>query len=260
MRAFILIALAATSLAATSLAAADDTLFEQVLVPFDTQTITGVNTIWTAELRVRNDGDQPINLFPEKCFFLGREFPCFQRADVPARTTILLDQIKPDYATPAAIFLYVPKARAADVSFNLRVAAAGDPIGTEIPVVRERNYRTGRTTLLNIPLGAGSRPSLRIYSPILLSHVFRVRIYRDPGDVLILERSFELIVPTDPPIPAVVPIMVDASSALADASLQNPGRVRVTIEQSFPQSALPYWPLATITDNATQRIIAITPQ
>ncbi len=254
MRTFLLAVLIATPLAA------GDASFEQVLVPFDTQIVPGVKTIWTAELHVRNDGDQPVNLFPETCLFLGRPYPCFERIEVPARTTILLDVIKPDYATPTGVMLYVPKTRIDDVAFSLRVRAVSSAIGTEIPVVRERNYRTGRTTLLNVPLGAGSRAALRLYTPnVLPVQQFRIRVVRELDDVEILSRVVNGFLPTDPPVPAVVPAMFDGSSVLSDAALQNPGAVRVVIEAIFPEGTR-YWPLITITDNATQQVTAITPQ
>ncbi len=243
-----------------STALADDFPFEQVLVPFDTMRVAGVGTIWSAELRVRNDGDQAVNLFPETCFGLGGPFPCDRRIDVPAHTTKLIDLLDDRiFTTPAGVMLYVPKGRGADISFNLRVGALGDPVGVEIPVVREGNYRRGPTTLLHVPLGAaGVRPTMRIYTPVPFNREIAVRVYREADDVLIYQRTFQFQFPTDPVGPAALPSLFDVSVALADAGLQKPGFARVVIESDPP--SMPYWPLLTITDNATQRVMSITPQ
>ncbi|MEK6375927.1 MAG: hypothetical protein AABO58_24890 [Acidobacteriota bacterium] len=249
MRAFVLLALI------TSTAIAAD--FEQVLVPFDTMTVPGVGTVWSAELHVRNDGDTPVNLFPDKCVYIGLVFPCAVLIDVPARATVLLDLFDDRFANvPNGLFVYVPTTRIDDVSFSLRIRASSSPIGTEIPVVRLRNYRTGRTTLLDVPLGTDSRAALRVYSADPQMHTFIVRVFREPGGELILQESFFFSHPTDPTYPTAGPLMFDVSSALSNASLQKPGRVRVTIEAPDQR----YWPLLTMTDNAMHHVTAITPQ
>jgi len=76
MRALVLMFL----LASTALDA-ENVTYEQVLVPFDTMTVPGVGTVWSAELRARNDGDTPVNLFPETCSWIGWQRParaCFR--------------------------------------------------------------------------------------------------------------------------------------------------------------------------------------
>lgn len=248
--------LALIFLLASSALAADNVTYEQVLVPFDTLTAPGVGTVWSAELRARNDGDTPVNLFPETCHWLGFGYPCTLRIDVPAHTTVLLDVLDDRYASvPYGVFVYVPMTRIDDVSFSLRIRASSSRIGTEIPVVHSRDYRTGRTTLLDVPLGDDSRAALRLYFPDFRPYGATIRVYREPAGELILQQSFFSGVPTDPPSPMGAPLMLDVSSTLSDASLQKPGRVRVTIE-----APVRYWPLLTVTDNATQQVTAITPQ
>jgi hypothetical protein len=255
-------ALALIFLLASTALAADNVIYEQVLIPFDTLTVPGVGTVWSAELHVRNDGNTPVNLFPETCLSFGTPFPCDLRIDVPAQTTVLLDVFDDRFTrTPFGLFVYVPTTRLDDVSFSLLVRASSGSIGTAIPVVRRSAYRSGRTTLLNVPLGSGTRASLRIYcSDVNFGHAFNVRVYREPGNDLMLQQSVFFGGPTDAPVPPIVPLMFDVSSLLSDASLQKPGRVRVTIEPTFPLSSSGYWPLLTVTDNATQQVTAFTPQ
>jgi hypothetical protein len=85
-----------------------------------------------------------------------------------------------------------------------------------------------------------------------------VRVYREADDALIYQRTFQFFVPTDPIGPLALPSLLDVSVALADAGLQKPGFGRVVIDS--PSPSMPYWPLLTITDNATQRVMTITPQ
>lgn len=245
-----------TLFASTALGA-NGPVYERVVAPFDTMRIAGAGTVWTAELRARNDGDQPVNLFPEACFFIGIPMTCATRIDVPAHTTRLIDLA--DYPFPIGVLFYVPQVVSTNISFNLRVAALGDPVGVEIPVIRERNFRQGTTTLIDVPLGdPGIRASLRVYQPDTLPSRFTVRVFRESDDALIYQRSFSFGLPFDYIEPNPFPALNDMSAALAEAGLQKPGRARVTIEADTRTQ--PYWPLLTITDNATQRIMTITPQ
>lgn len=61
---------------------------------------------------------------------------------------------------------FARRSHAANLQFNLRVADARrvDPaFGTEVPIVREADYRSGPVHLLNIPVQTGYRHTLRIY-------------------------------------------------------------------------------------------------
>jgi len=238
--------------------------FEQVLVPFDTATIPGqFGTRWSAELWVRNDAERPVNLFPERCSFIGLEGPCPKRIDVPGNTTTLLDVLAFTYGDRApGVLLYIPQDRIGDIYFNLRIRDLSKQLesaGTEVPIVREAELRTGRTTLLNVPLKAGSRANLRVYSPDLFGARFVVRVYRQSTDELLVDRAFSEGFPTDPPFPPLVPATFDFSAALHDAGFAGGGGVRVVIEPIRPGGTR-FWPLLGITDNVTQEVTFITPQ
>ncbi|HUP48096.1 MAG TPA: hypothetical protein VNA04_04825, partial [Thermoanaerobaculia bacterium] len=230
------------------------TQYEQVLVPFDSATLATGGARWFAELWVRNDGPEPVNLFPEKCFFIGLEGPCNRRIDVPAGTTRLID-VQPDSLTDPGVYLYVPSTRSADVHFSLRVRDLNqglEQIGTEVPVARGSDVRSGRRTLLNVPLQPHGRVMLRLYTaPQNLGSSFMVRVYAEPSGDLLTQRTFILIGPTDPPVPASAPRTIDASSIFQGWVVD---RVRVTIEGTSP-----YWPLLTITNVRNNQITTVTP-
>lgn len=237
--------------------------FEQVLVPFDTATIPGqFGTRWSAELWVRNDAEQPVNLFPERCSFIGREGPCRRRIDVPGNTTALLDVMEMTSDRWPGVLLYIPQDRIGDVYFNLRIRDLSKQLesaGTEVPIVREAELRTGRTALLNVTLEAGFRANLRVYSPDLFGAQFVVRVYRQSTDELLVDRAFSEMLPTDAPFPPLVPATFDLSAALDEAALAGGDRVRVSIERTWPAGAR-FWPLLGITNNLTQEVRFVTPQ
>lgn len=237
---------------ATSAFAAPD----RILVPFD----SGTYGSWSAEVWVRNDADHALNLYPEQCFFIGLPVPCNFRIDVPAKTTMLLDTRPADRIDDPGLFLYVPEGETGNVSVNLRIRALPDGPETEIPTVHFANMRTGRAELLNVPLRAGTRPTLRVYAQYAVQSVFLVRVYRigsGAPDELLSERSFVQSLPTDG---SPGPFLFDFSSALTDAAALGATKVRVSIEPTFPQGEFRYWPLVTVTDGATRHVTAVTAQ
>ena len=247
---------------AVSAVAQSQPQYEQVLAPFDTMQFGGLaGSQWRAELWVRNDSDQAVNLFPETCYWIGGPEVCQTRIDVSARSTVIADVAHTSADRPG-VFLYVPSGRVSDVSFNLRIrdlTHAADSYGTEIPVVRVTDFPRRRATLLNVPMQFGTRIHLRVYMPDLISSQFVVRIYADPGDILLRERTFSLLPqPTDPPSPLLFAPVIDLSAAFGGLIAD---RVRVVIErESGATGADSFWPMLTITNNRSNHVTVVTPR
>lgn len=234
--------------------------FEQVLVPFDTAIFPGQAAVWSAELRVRNGSDVAVNLFPEQCFSIGMPFPCDRRIDIPPRSSVVLDVLPRTTPEHPGVFLYVPTDRKEDVQFDLRVrdlSREADSVGASVPVVRSPNYRKGRTTLINVPLQSDVRATLRVYIPDLQFATFRVTVYDEATGELLVDHRYSQAFPTDPPIPPVTPWTFDFSDALAAAEASGAQAVAVSIERLQPD--LSYWPMISITSNATNRVIILAP-
>ena len=247
---------------AVSAVAQSQPQYEQVLAPFDTMQFGGLlGTQWRAELWVRNDGNQAVNLFPETCYWLGRPETCLTRIDIPARSTVLAD-VAATTADQPGVFLYVPSERVKDVSFHLRIrelTRASESFGTSIPVVPVSDFPRDRATLLNVPMQFGNRIHLRVYTPDAASSRFIVRIYADPGDVLLKERTFVHALPTDPPAPLHWAPMIDVSAAFGGLIAD---RVRVVIERE-PLTVGPtnsFWPMLTITNGRSNHVTVVTPR
>lgn len=253
--------LLAVMIAMTATAQVDST-YEQVLIPFDTTTIPGASgALWSAELRVRNGGQTPVNLFPERCFFIGREFPCERRIDIAAQAVVLIDAVPYTAPDQPGVLLYVPTNREADIQFDLRVrdlSKGADPVGTPVPVVRSRNYRRGQTVLINVPLGPEVRSSFRVYTPDLSGAVFRVKVLDEANGDLVVAREYSRVFPTDPPYPAWLPATFDFSEVLRFAAAAGARGVSVVVERTFPPDQ-PYWPMISITNNSTHKVVVLTP-
>ena len=235
-----------------SLAFAQQPQYEQILVPFDSVTLQTGGARWHADFWVRNDTTQQVNLFPERCFFIGLEAPCTTKILVPAQQTVRLD-LQQQFS---GVFVYVRSDLRDHIHFSLRirdVEQGTEQIGTEIPVVRQSEMKTTKATIINVPLLPNGKVDLRIYtdSP---GASFRVRLLAEPSGHLLAERVYQFGGPTDPPIPTVVPVVVDASSVfrpwIAD-------QVRVEIENGL---ASRFWPLLTVTNQRNNQITVVSPQ
>lgn len=230
------------------------TQYERILVPFDTMTLRSASGTWRAELWVRNNGATPVNLLPEECFLIGMPVVCERRIDVPAQHSLRLDLGMDDPNRPGA-FLFVPVDRLGDVAVNLRVRdtdRGADAIGTEIPVIRSRDMKTGVATMLNVPLETNGRTHLRIYTNEVPVASFIVRVYGEPNGPLLAQGIYRFIGPTD--APGYWPAVVDASAVFRSLIAD---RTRVTVESENPQ--LPFWPLLTITNRRNNQVTVVSP-
>ena len=148
-------------------------------------------------------------------------------------------------------FISVPEEDVAALSMNLRVhdvSRSALNFGTEIPIVRERDFILNHITLVGVPTDPRFRNTLRVYSP------FPTPLFVTVGD--------------RPP----VEIHLNGSGDLFDPAYAmftdfpvNAGTVRVTVEvDPSIVTLLPIevqmWAFITVTNNDTQAITTITPQ
>lgn len=155
-------------------------------------------------------------------------------------------------------FVYAAPDQASSLEFNLRVrdvTREGLNFGTEIPVVRAREFRSSRVTLIGVPADSRFRNTLRVYATGLTDLIVtfsngtqRVERYvtmqhsRDPfdpayatiGDFPVFAGQAEFVTITIDPVPAAL------------------------IDPPPPRS--PIWAFVTVTNNETQAITTITPQ
>ena len=150
------------------------------------------------------------------------------------------------------------------LSFQLRaldVSRLETNAGTEVPVVRQEQFRTATTSLLNVPVEPNFRLTLRIYETKLPRADFRVRVYDQlsnfplGNNVISVAYRFNAgdLEMFEPPHAQLGDI-----TSLVLPIVNLPPRLRVQIEPLTPGSE--FWGFVSITNNDTQHLTLVTPQ
>ena len=221
--------------------------FDRVLLPvFIPITPGAFSSQFVSRFTMLNKSDSPLSVY-------GVAFPCF--IECPAPETMATTLNKDDAVTNLrqtghpGTFLFVPKGRGDDFTGTLRVqdmSRQSETWGTEIPIVRDRDFTTGTTNLLDVPLHEGFRETLRVYAAT--DGLVRARVYETADSPGLLS---EQIIPLRAPQGIHDP-------GYGELGLYIAGNVgRIEIEPLTP--GLRYWAFVSITNNATQSITTITP-
>jgi hypothetical protein len=155
-------------------------------------------------------------------------------------------------------FLYVAPDQAGPLEFNLRVrdvTREGLNFGTEIPVVREREFRSSRVTLIGVPTDSRFRNTLRVYATALTDLIvtFSNGTQRVERSVT-MQHSRE---PFDPEYATIGDFPVFAGQAeLVTITIDSVG----SAVSNPPAPPSPIWAFVTVTNNETQAITTIAPQ
>jgi hypothetical protein len=242
----------------TTSASAQTTDFETVLLPITlAQPVPGAyGSLWATDLRVYADaGDVVFRQFVPIC--LG----CLPFVTVSAGTTrtVPVGRIA---TQPLGTFVLVSRATVDHAVFNLRVmdlSRQEQTWGTEIPAVRERDFRTGMVTLINIPTDPRFRQALRVYNlnrdyTVPLAH-FKVQIF-DTESALLAEQDYTEY--RDQEGPERIPGWVQITDLVAEfPQIQSAERVRVLVTAAEFGTKL--WAFVSVTNNETQHVTTITP-
>ncbi len=208
---------------------------------------------------------------PAPCAFA----PCFPSFTVPTNLTFF-PRIEAGKTTQGAVLL-VERQFASRVAVDLRVqdvSRQAQTWGTEIPAVREGRFLTAAFDLLDVPLAAGFRQTLRIYDVDALPGATAVvRSYKidstavypnrqtnpQPApDTLLAEKVIVLQTEQRPESPAFDFGYAEIASVAAIPELQGADRIRIEIIPAAENRRL--WALVSVTNNETQHVTVITPQ
>lgn len=232
---------------------------ERLLLPV----LGGTGARFIAQLTIFNAGSQDVQYYPAGCF-AGSD--CFYEPALLQRDAVRkIGGIRPDQETQ---FFYVSAGAQLETALTARdwQNRLTTP-GADIPVVRQKDLRTGRLSLVGVPHSVratfDARATLRIYAPDALTPAaFTVRVLPESGSglpvtpvaVVQVTTSVRIDDPNGVPLtPGIV--RVDAFERfLPDWGL---GDVRVEIEAADP--VLPFWAMITITNNGNQSIRVIAP-
>lgn len=223
----------------------DDSLFEPILIPLLFNGPGQFGSHWTTEVLVHNDNSVPLVVYRSVT-------PSEMRANSTTR-------IVPNASAPPSGFLFRPQRQlAGGVSFSAKIGETSfnaDDLGTQLPIAREADFRRGRVNLSNVVVDPRFRTTIRMYA-IDPADQFTVWITKvDP--VSLSPLLLQLPLPPFTPSKGAgdEPWLVVAD--LADHQLP-PGTYEVEID-SLPGTAR-LWALASMTNNATQRVTLVSPR
>ena len=229
-------------------------IFERVLLPIFTQPVHGAfGSVFHTDLRVANSGTGRISLYglKQKCV-LG--CPGVTE-DMWPMTVEGENELGPGHVEPTgdpAQFLWVKKDEGADLAMNLRVHdVTRDDLnfGTEIPIVRDGDWKINRLTFIGVPTDPRFRNTLRIYGG---NYPFTALV--KVGDRPVVRVPMSLTTN-----------LFDVTYGVFSDFPSDAGFVRVVVdfEVDFDSIVAPeveMWGMITVTNNDTQAITTITPQ
>lgn len=254
-------------LLATTAFAADG--YERVLIPIWTSGLPGAfGSRWVSQLTGVNASTERVNVTIGPSVICGIQ-PC--PGDPGYVFAWRLNGGSEDY--PRGRFLYVTRGRADDVQFSLLafdITRTNAGFGSQVPVVRERDFSNRAIYLSNIPLAKGFRIGLRIYGlqnrvmPVTIA-IYRSGLVEYVPTQLLLE-PFPNVPQSDDSRPSFA--QIDVNALLPETFVSEPpfnpfggpGPALLSIRVSPVSSQDSIWALATITHDETQHFTAIGPE
>jgi hypothetical protein len=254
--------------------AAPESGWQMLLLPIylDAEIPGAYGSRWKTDLWTRNNGTAAAALAPWVCpdgFACPAIFPLTYSLQ-PGESLHNLPVPRRPAGSPPARLLYINRTSAEEVSLNLRVfdlSRATLNGGTELPLVREDDFRTTTANLLNVPLDTRFRKMLRIYEMRAAGEAFpmstfRVRIYDqvEGTKATLLSETTVTALSTqsgsfrDAPAYGQIADLTEGISAVGD----QPGSLRVQVEPLTEGSR--YWAMVSVTNLDTQQITIISPQ
>lgn len=225
--------------------------------------------LWKTELWLRNNAPRSVYIFPYDPGCVPVPV-CVQRPTAPGATFQPQAVVWGDRGNIQGTFLHVEKGFVDQVSLQLRVRNLRNELkgfGTELPVVSEDEFRSDRIVLLDLPVRPEYRATLRAYSldPVVAPAVI-VRVYglsddtllpppRSPLPQLLSEQRYTLQSPPS----SIRESVPDYLQLDLDPNAFAPWR-QVMLEIIPATEGMRIWSFASVTNNVTQQITAITPQ
>ena len=226
---------------------AQDDQKERLLLPIFTPPVAGsFGSEFHTSVTIANTSDAALSLS-------GLEYDCNVILSCAAQTPHRIDMAPERVLTSEALvpngapgrFVFVPKSDLDRLSMSLRihdVTREDLNFGTEMPIVRESEFVTGRILFPLVPVFPWYRNTLRIYAA-------------SPVDVLVKAGSQ----------PAVRISLTGAADEFDPAyavftNFKGVGLARVTVQavDEHDVTPVPIWAFITVTNNQTQAITTIT--
>ncbi|HZI65823.1 MAG TPA: hypothetical protein VFF17_04590 [Thermoanaerobaculia bacterium] len=246
---------------------------ERILLPIATNLPGAYGSFWVTRFTVVNGLDRPLVQNEDAGPFGGCLFPgVCETPPVPSNTAfepVLYSSSSPQVHRPGAV-IYARRAIADRLHFSLRVQDTSRQAftwGTEIPVVRERQLRTGKIVLPNVPLDGRFRQSLRVYEvddTTAACDRVMVRVFDQQSGATLGARELELRGLNDGPCnassPEYVPDFPNYAQIHGIGQLLTGSTPDVVGVEITPVTSFRFWAFISVTNNETQHVTTITPQ
>jgi hypothetical protein len=216
----------------------DPGLYERVLIPVIYNGPGAHGSEWRTDLSLHNSANTDITLRGRDSLVAGETRPL----------------VTPDSA-PGGLFLDVGR-HSGDV-FHVNalvrdVSRQAEALGTEMPVVRESDWRRDKAVLMNVPGSGSYRVTIRAYAfdgTPEANLVLPFTVFAMNSTPALRSGTMRLNPSVDGP-------------AYGTLELDHPSEVPLRFEFGpLPEFADPrYWVFASITNNATQHVTVISPQ
>lgn len=252
--------------------AQDTASYETVLLPVANELTNGAHgSQWVTQFSVFNASGRNIDPNAPAYDVYPLKVICVVSACIPtlplieSQRSALPGLFKPPAPAPPGLLLHVRRDLAAQLHYELRVRDISRMFfnaGTEIPVVRETELRTGKIQLLDVPVEGNFRHTLRIYDPDRRpTSVVRLRIFPAGAGGALAEQDITLTQQPDGdckpgdcyPSYGGIPFLTAAFPSITRAM-----QVRVELEPLTP--GLRYWGFVSVINNESQQVTTITPQ
>jgi hypothetical protein len=248
-----------TLLLVAGVAAGQQTTYMKILLPVMPSSIEGQNGArWVTELTLTNSGYDPLPLlcFTESC------------PPIDARSVARIDAPPTSSVQPGLMYVSLEDSRrlwAALRSRNSTPNSDEKDFISEIPVVREYEFRSSTVDITAVPVEANYRHMLRIYDANANEGAkVRLRVYGMANGHINFEPLIdrELTLHTSRGSASPYPKPDEPSWISVPNFTDEPGvrdftEVHVRIDAESANTAL--WAMATATSNTTQRFAVYTP-
>ena len=234
--------------------------WKRVLLPVVMRNLPGLNgSIWETDITAVIESDTA-SLFPRACV----RTSCF--AQIPLRTPFRPS----DYgiAGPSAkptTFLYSAADQSDRISYNLRVrdlTRTSETWGTEVPAVREEEFRTAPILLMPLPVDPLFRTTIRVYDfDARAGAQVAIHVYADEETTprATLVRTFTTWPDTVTTVQLpVYPGYIQVDLGEVGAALAGAETAWMRIEPRT--EGLKFWAFASVTNNPTGHVTTVTPQ
>lgn len=230
----------------------------RVLVPVLARETPGARASWTTHLSAISPGqDATIFFCAFQCRSDGVQLRAGWTASIWPGTTL-------PGAAPQGAMLYLERGAEPQTTFSARLSSSrtSEARGVELPIVREREFRTDRLVIPAIRLDAEHRFLLRVYDPdalpgsavtVRLFELFLTRVLAE--ETLLLNAQPQTLFGTLPAFPGYA-----QSSAIFDAALPAAGSREVGVEILGLRPGQKIWAFVSATENAGEHVTLITPQ